>query len=64
MKTDKHEASTVVQADFGGRPYPDLGDMAEKIMEVVYSYAKDGVPLAASIGVLRLCEDQLIREAQ
>ncbi len=61
---DHGKFGTVVQANFGGRPYPDLGDMAEKIMEVVYGYARDGVPLAASIGVLRLCEDQLIREAQ
>ena len=64
MNNDKHEFSTVVQADFGGRPYSDLGDMAEKIMEVVYGYARDGVPLAACLGVLRLCEDLLIRETQ
>ena len=52
----------VIQAQFGGSPFPLLADVEAAIWDAVMEY-QDRVPLMGVVGVLRLIEHRLLSEA-
>lgn len=60
----KTEAN-VAKADFGGRPYPEIGDLVRDLNDCLNEYV-GLIPHAAAIGALRIVEQGLltiVREA-
>lgn len=54
--------NNVIRADFGGAPFPQLGDMHEAVWNAVMEFGGQ-VPTLGAIGVLRLIEHKLLAEA-
>lgn len=52
----------VIRANFGGAPFPQLGDLYEAVWCAVMEF--DGqVPTLGAVGALRLIEHRLLSEA-
>lgn len=55
--------SDVTRVNFGGDPYPHLQELHDQLLEVIHTY-NDLVPLLGVLGVLRLLEHTLLKEAE
>lgn len=51
----------VITGSFGGRPYPEIGDLVHDLNEVLEKYAGQ-IPLATAIGALRIVEHGLLKQ--
>jgi len=58
--SDQNDASKVVFAAFGTRPYSELEELRSRISNLIHEYAGT-VPVAGVIGVLRIVEHELIK---
>lgn len=52
----------VIRAQFGGAPFPQLGEMYEAVWDTVMEFGGQ-VPTLGAIGVLRLIEHKLLAES-
>ncbi len=54
-------SDNIVQANFGGAPFAELGDAYEAVWEALMQF--DGrIPTLGAVGVLRLIEHRLLTE--
>lgn len=55
--------TNVAKADFGGRPYPEIGDLVKDLYDCINEYA-GLIPHAAAIGALRIVEQGLLNKVR
>ena len=50
----------VARPNFGGRPYPEIGELVQDLNNCINEYVGQ-IPLAAAIGALRIVEHGLLQ---